>query len=295
MGCSFRRWRAGRMAGGAALWFAGKVLARLGVLAPDGVDEVAGRDDAAVGGGEVSGRDGRAADHAAGNRVQRREPLDVDAGIERRGWRQQPAPQLRPLARVWRIEPDDEVEAPRERAVEVLAQVGGEYDEAFEALDPGEQVGRLEVGVAVPGVADLGAPAEQGVGLVEEQGRPGALGGFEGRGQVLLGLSHPLGDHPGQVDDQEVTAEGAGEHLAGQRLPGPRRAVEEQPQPLPAGAAGQETPPFQHRLPVLQARGRLEELGHDVRGDHEVVEGGHRVDHDRAASAAPGRDGRVPT
>ena len=72
------------------------------------------------------------------------------AGIERRARRQQPAPQLRPLARVRRIEPDDEVQAPRERAVEVLAEVGGEDDEALEALDPGQQVGRLEVGVAVP-------------------------------------------------------------------------------------------------------------------------------------------------
>ena len=30
---------------------------------------------------------------------------------------------------------------------------------------------------------------------------------------------------------------------------------------------------------MLQARGRLEELGHDVRGDHKVVEAGHGVDH----------------
>ena len=39
------------------------------------------------------------------------------------------------------------------------------------ALEPLEQVGRLDVRVAIVGIAHLGAPAEQGIGLVEEGDR----------------------------------------------------------------------------------------------------------------------------
>ena len=55
------------------------------------------------------------------------------------------------------------------RLVDVGAQVGREDGEPVEGLQALQQVGALDVGVAVVGVAHLAALAEDGVGLVEEQ------------------------------------------------------------------------------------------------------------------------------
>ena len=64
-----------------------------------------------------------------------------------------------------------------ERLVHVLAEVRREDGDAVVVLHPLEQVADLDVGVAVVGVAHLGALAEQGVGLVEEQDGVRALRG----------------------------------------------------------------------------------------------------------------------
>ena len=66
-------------------------------------------------------------------------------------------------------EVDDRVEAAHEGLVDVGAQVRGQDRQAVEPLHPLEQVGDLDVGVAVAGVLDLGPLAEQRVGLVEQQ------------------------------------------------------------------------------------------------------------------------------
>ena len=70
---------------------------------------------------------------------------------------------------VGRREVDDRVEPAGERLVDVGAQVGRQHRQAVEGLHPLQQVGDLDVGVAVVGVAHLAALAEHGVGLVEEE------------------------------------------------------------------------------------------------------------------------------
>ena len=100
-------------------------------------------------------------------------------------------------------EVDDDVEAAQERVVDVLAEVGREDDGAVVALHLLEQVGDLDVRVAVVGVAHLGALAEERVGLVEEEDRVRALGGAEDAVEVLLGLADVLArrrsrDRPGR-------------------------------------------------------------------------------------------------
>jgi hypothetical protein len=67
------------------------------------------------------------------------------------------------------------MESPGERRVDVLAQVTGQDDQAVVFLEALEQVAHLGVGVAVGAMPDLGPLAEQGVGLVEEEHRAGAV------------------------------------------------------------------------------------------------------------------------
>ena len=64
---------------------------------------------------------------------------------------------------------DDEAHATHECLVDVLAQIGGEYRDALVLLHLLQQVGDLDVGVAVVRILHVGALAEQRVGLVEEQ------------------------------------------------------------------------------------------------------------------------------
>ena len=101
----------------------------------------------------------------------------------------------------------------------------------FEALHALEQVADLEVGVAVVRVPDLGALAEQRVGLVEEQDHVARLGSVEHAPQVLLGLADVLVDDLREVDAVQRQAELVGEHLGRHRLAGAGRAGEQHRQP----------------------------------------------------------------
>ena len=119
-------------------------------------------------------------------------------------------------------EVDDRVEPPGERLVEVGAQVRGQDRDAVEGLHALEQVGDLDVGVAVARVLDLGALAEERVGLVEEQHGVDPVGLGEDPVEVLLGLADVLVDDGREVDDVQVEAEVAGDDLRGHRLAGAR-------------------------------------------------------------------------
>ena len=84
------------------------------------------------------------------------------------------------------------VESPHEGRVDVLGQVGGEQGHALVALEPLQEVGHLDVGVAVVGVGDLGALAQERVGLVEEERDVRRFGGVEESTEVLLRLADVL-------------------------------------------------------------------------------------------------------
>ena len=131
-------------------------------------------------------------------------------------------PERPPQTHVRRRKVDDHVEAAGEGLVDVGPQVGGQDGEAVEGLHPLQQVGDLDVGVAVVGVAHLGPLAEEGIGLVEEQDGVDAVGLGEDPLQVLLGLTHVLVDHGGQVDGVQVEAEVAGHDLGRHGLAGAR-------------------------------------------------------------------------
>ena len=140
-------------------------------------------------------------------------------------------------------EADQRLEPPRERVVDVAAQVGGEDDDAGEVLDPLQQVGDLLVGVAVVRRGGGGARAEQRVGLVEEQDPVLVRGLVEDAGEVLLGLADVLRDHHRQVDAVDVEPGLAADQRRGQRLAGAGRTVEER------AVAGRERAP---QAPVVE-------------------------------------------
>ena len=174
-------------------------LAELLVLAPQRVLDVLGGDHAAVAGGEVRGRERGGLDVAAGQLGRgERVPVELRRARPRAGTSAaRAACAARASGSSKRI---DEAQPAQERLVDRGCAVGRQDDEAGERLDPLQQVVDLEVGVAVVRVADLGALAEQRVGLVEEQHRAAALGLVEGGGEVLLGLADVLRDDRREVD-----------------------------------------------------------------------------------------------
>ncbi len=118
---------------------------------------------------------------------------------------------------------------------------------------------------------DLGALAEDGVGLVEEEHGVGAIGLGEDPLQVLLRLAHVLVDDGGELDDVEVEAEFVGDDLGGERLTRPRLAREEREHAAPPAAARAEPPVPEHLLAVAAAQGEFAQVGEGVRGQDEVV------------------------
>ena len=105
------------------------------------------------------------------------------------------------------------------------------------------------VGMAIIGAAGLGALAEQGVRLVEEEDPSLVLGLIEDPGQVLLGLADVLGDHQRQVDLVDLAAGRAAEQAGGHGLARAGRAVE---QAAVAGAQlGRHPPVVQQGVAML--------------------------------------------
>ena len=131
-----------------------------------------------------------------------------------------------------------------------VAQVRGQDRQPVEVLHALQQVGDLDVGVAVAGVLDLAAPAEQRVCLVEEQDSVGRLGLREHSGEVLLGLPDVLIDDRREVDPVEVELERGGDHAGRHRLAGPARPGEQRRDPRPRCPPGAEAPLPEDRVAV---------------------------------------------
>ena len=125
--------------------------------------------------------------------------------------------------RVGHREVDDHVEPAGERLVEVGPQVGGQHRQPVEGLHPLQQVGALDVGVPVVGVADLACACRRSRPPRRRAAPPLTPAGLgEDPLQVLLGLPDVLVDDGGQVDRVQVEPQVAGDHLGGHRLAGAR-------------------------------------------------------------------------
>ena len=121
----------------------------LAELLGDGPDQVAHRDRALLVGGLERRGQRAVADRAAGELELGREELEVDVVVERRLLRQQQPPDQLAVVGLGEREVDHEVEPAHERVVDVLAEVRREDDRAGVALHLLQQVGDLDVGVAV--------------------------------------------------------------------------------------------------------------------------------------------------
>ena len=168
-------------------------------------------------------------------------------------------------------EVDDRVEPAGERVVDVGAQVGGQHGQPVEGLQPLQQVGALDVGVAVVGVSDVAALAEDRVGLVEEQHGVDPAGLGEDALQVLLGLADVLVHHRGQVHRVEVEPEIRRDHLGRHRLAGAGVAGEQRGHPVSPAAAAPHPPVGEHRVAMPGPRGDLLQPAQHRRGQHQVL------------------------
>ena len=145
-------------------------------------------------------------------------------------------------------------------------------DRARVGLHALQQVGDLDVGVAVVGVRDLRALAEQGVGLVEEQDRVGAVGGGEDPLQVLLGLADVLARRSSARSTRNRSSpRSRGDHLRRHRLAGARLAREQDLEPLGPRHGDLVAPLRQHLVAVAQVgRDRAQQVELAL-GEDEVV------------------------
>ena len=142
-------------------------------------DEVAHADHAAIL-GRFEGRvDDALFDIAAGERQLPGEERNVDVLIDRRLFRKHACPDGESIVGVGHREVDNEAQAAQKGGVEILLEVGGEDGEAAIGLDPLQQIGDLQIGVAVVRVLHFRALAEQGVRLVEQENRARRFGGVE--------------------------------------------------------------------------------------------------------------------
>src|SRR5262249_34012460 len=136
----------------------------------------------------------------------------------------------------------DESEPSHEGAIDVVVQVRGQDREPAVRLHALEQVGDLEVRVAVVAVLDLAAPTEESVRLVEEEDGAARLCRREHLAQVLLRLADVLADRRREIESVQVEIELPRYYLRGQRLAGPALAGEQGGDAEPARGALAEAP-----------------------------------------------------
>ena len=158
-----------------------------------------------------------------------------------------------------------------ESRVERGLQVGRQDREAAIGLHPLQQIGDLDIGVAVVTVLHLAAFAEQRVGLVEQQHRAAVLRRVEHAPQVLLGLPDVLADDRREVDAIEVEAEFLREHLGRQGLSGAALAAEQHGDAESAFAARRKAPVVVHAPALAHLRGNLVQNLDLSRRQNEIV------------------------
>src|SRR5205823_6319977 len=124
-------------------------------------------------GGEERGGESDVADVAARKLELAGEEAEIDVVGKRRSGRNESFPDAFAQISVGKRELDDVMHASGEGIVHVAAEVGGEDNDALVFLHFLEQIGDLDVGVAIVRVLDFGALAEEGVGFVEEENSVG--------------------------------------------------------------------------------------------------------------------------
>src|ERR1043165_3910834 len=140
--------RAGSWAGWENRWSSWHpALSELLELLEPGGDQVLHPDRGAALGREQGPAQGDVADAATGHREPPRERHEIDVGRDRRARGQVVPPELDARGLVGRGELDHEAQSPRERVVDVVAQVAREDHDALVVLAALQEVRGLDVRV----------------------------------------------------------------------------------------------------------------------------------------------------
>ncbi len=113
------------------------------------------------------------------------------------------------------LKPDHRLESPRERLVQMRAQIRVQDHDSRIILDALQQIGDLLVGGAVV------APAEQGVGFVEEQDPVFLRRAIEYPPQVLFRLADVFRDQRGKIDAPAWRSQARAMSFAASTFPDP--------------------------------------------------------------------------
>src|SRR3569623_2044712 len=199
--------------------------------------------------------------------VQPREPVDRDR-LHRQLRREHAAPDLGAMRGIGKWKLHDESDAAKESGIEQRFRIGGEDGETAITLHALQEIGELDVGVAVVTVLHLAAFAEQRIGLVEQQHRAAGLGGTEQAFEVFLGLADVFAHHRGEVDAIKIAPEVGGDDLGREGL---ARAALAREQRTNAEAAR----PLRGVAPLLVDRRAMMHLVRDVAQDRELARRQH--------------------
>ena len=150
-----------------------------------------------------------------------------------------------------------------------LPGVGRHDENALVALQPLEQEVGLQIGVAVVGVAHVGALGHQRVALVQQQDDVQLLGPREDLIEVALRLADVLVDHRRQIDAVDVHLQRPGQRPRSQRLARAARPAEHGPHAARQGVAKGRAGVGQQRLAPAAARLQQTQVVHRQRVDHQ--------------------------
>ena len=167
---------------------------------------------------------------------------EIDALLQYRFLRKRALPDPQALIRTGHGKVDYRLQPAVEGFIDIALHIGGQDHDPVELLDPLQQEADFLVGVAVVGIIDPGALAEQRIGFVKEEYPALVLGHVEYPGQVLLGFADVFGDDHAQVDPVDIAAALFAQQAGREGLAGAGRAVKQ------AGAAWLQ-PPFHPPIP----------------------------------------------
>ena len=213
--------------------------------------------------------DDRVLDVTARHVIAFGERVEIDAD-QAGGGGQELTPQLLALGDLRLGEPDAEVEPALQRGIDRGLGVRGQHRDPIERLHALEDVVDLEVREPILRALELGALAEQRVGLVEQEHRVRVVGLVKDPAEIFLGLADVLRDDRGEIDPYELEAELRGHDrsrhgLAGARLPG----VQASDTARDAEVA-LEAPALEDLRALLDHRDHVAQRIDDIVGQHEL-------------------------
>src|SRR5947207_3183987 len=119
------------------------------------------------------------------------------------------------------------MEAADESLVQIVFEIRRQDEQAWKIFDALEKIADLLIRILVVRALNVGALAEQGVGLVEEQNPILGFRPFEDAFEILLRLTDVFGNDLGQIDAIHVSRKLLAEKRGGERFAGSGRSIKQ--------------------------------------------------------------------